>query len=79
MHDWLSTGAFIPTSSGADLGLSSFSIDQLLSCWASDTTRLLVAAHDTLLAIAAVKDRPKSTAWILIKAYYAAFYYAHVA
>jgi len=79
MHEWLTKATYIPSVSGNDLHVASFAVDDLLASWANDTTRLLVAAHDTLLAISAIKSRPQSTAWILVQSYYAAFYYAHVA
>jgi hypothetical protein len=79
MHSWLKEATYIPSALGTELRISSFAIDDLISSWANDTSRLLSAAHDTLLSISVVKSRPQSTAWILVQAYYAAFYYAHVA
>lgn len=79
MRKWLSNGSPTANASSKDIILSSFSIDGLLAAWACDTGRLVIAARDTLKAVHSVSNRPKSTAWSLIKSYYSAFYYAHAA
>jgi hypothetical protein len=48
-----------------------------LKGYAYDSTKMASAAFETMLSIDTVKHLPKSTAWILIKAYYAAFFAAH--
>jgi hypothetical protein len=79
LHEWMRDANFAPEADNNSILLNVFNFDFLMSCWAADTSRLLSAARATLQAITSTKDKPKATAWILIKAYYASFYYAHVA
>ncbi len=44
---------------------------------AHDSSRMASASFETMIGIEAVDVLPKSAAWILIRAYYAAFYAAH--
>ncbi len=44
---------------------------------AHDSTRMASAAFETMLGISTVKGLPRSSAWILIRAYYAAYFAAH--
>ncbi|QAX28138.1 hypothetical protein [Leisingera sp. NJS204] len=78
VQEWIKSANFTPNADANQIDLAAFDLDDLLCSWASDTSRLLVAARDTLSAIDGIRGKPKSTAWILIKSYYAAFYYAHV-
>jgi hypothetical protein len=52
-------------------------VEPLLSAYAADINRIGTAAFETLQSVAAPTIFPKSTAWLIIKTYYAAFFAAH--
>lgn len=50
---------------------------QLLSPIAFDCNRMSMACFESLQSIIKVENLPRSTAWLLLKSYYAAFFAAH--
>lgn len=78
LNVWLRSANYVPNIVAGKLVASSFDMDELLASWGHDAARLLVAGRESIRAIGRADNRPRSTAWPLIKAYYAAFYYAHV-
>lgn len=77
IRDWLPKLDFTPSENGNQLVLSVNNWELYLSHIAADLSRLLIAGSETLSCIQIIENRPKSTSWSLIKAYYASFYYAH--
>jgi hypothetical protein len=51
--------------------------EPLLEAYASDINRIAVASFETPDSIVRLSAFPKSTAWLVIKTYYAAFFAAH--
>lgn len=49
----------------------------LLSAFAADCSRLGIASFETIHSISRVRSLPRSTAWFLVKYYYAAYFGAH--
>lgn len=49
----------------------------LLPAFASDCNRLATASFETVQSINRVRSLPRSTAWLLVKYYYAAYFGAH--
>lgn len=49
----------------------------LLSAFAFDCNRMAIAAFETISGITQNNSFPKSTAWLIIRSYYAAFFAAH--
>ncbi len=52
-------------------------INNMLSAFAFDCNRMASAAFETMYFIEKSHKLPKSTAWLIIKSYYAAFFAAH--
>ncbi len=50
---------------------------ELLSSIAYDCTRMAVASFETIASVEKHPSFPKSSAWVLLKSYYAAFFAAH--
>jgi hypothetical protein len=68
----------IYTSLQANAAVLSFrDIESVAAAYAGDITRMSVAAFESLDGITPSPRLPKSTAWLLIRAYYAAFFAAH--
>lgn len=78
IHKWISAPNYTPHLEDEYIVLSGFDFEKFLTAWAFDTRRLLSAARETAKSISETKSSANSTAWLLIKSYYAAFYYAHV-
>src|SRR5207249_1610921 len=49
----------------------------LLSAFAFDCNRMALAAFESMTCILRVEALPRTTAWLLLKAYYAGFFAAH--
>lgn len=49
----------------------------LLSAFAADVNRLSTASLESAISVGRIERLPRSTAWIIIKAYYSAFFAAH--
>jgi hypothetical protein len=76
---WIAKGDFLVSTVNSP---SSFSVqmltpDEARRCIAHDSTRMASAAFETMLGLDCIKQLPKSTAWIVIRTYYAAFFAAH--
>lgn len=56
---------------------SNNNVNNMLSAFAFDCNRMASAAFETMCFIQQSKKLPKSTAWLIIKLYYAAFFSAH--
>jgi hypothetical protein len=78
-NQWLVRGDFvIPQVNGpADFTIRTFTPSVAKRAIAHDCTRMASAAFETMHGITPVKGFTKSAAWILIRAYYAAFFAAH--
>jgi hypothetical protein len=76
---WIVRGDFvIPQATGpTDFTIRTFTPAEAKKAIAHDCTRMASAAFETIHGITPVTGFPKSTAWILIRAYYAAFFAAH--
>jgi hypothetical protein len=57
--------------------LSMAETSPLLSAFASDCSRLGTASFETIHSISRIRGLPRSTAWLLIQYYYAAYFAAH--
>jgi hypothetical protein len=79
LREWLKREVFvIPQVNGPnDFVLRILAPLEAKTAIAHDSTRMASAAFETMHGISAVSGLPKSTAWILIRAYYAAYFAAH--
>lgn len=78
LQSWLSTGTFAPRS---DPALKMLYLERsdwigLSEAMASDIDRLARAGRETLQVTTCTVGMPNASAWILIQAYYASFYFA---
>ncbi len=78
LKEWLGKGTFVPRSDANSkaLILERVDWDGLSEAMASDVDRLSRAGRETLQVTTCVGAMPKASAWILIQAYYASFYFA---
>jgi hypothetical protein len=76
---WIVHGDFVVTSAKArdDFIIRVLVPEGARKGLAHDSTRMASAAFETMLGIDAVRNLPKSTGWVVIRAYYAAFFAAH--
>ncbi|MEM8674963.1 MAG: hypothetical protein AAGF83_13975 [Cyanobacteria bacterium P01_G01_bin.67] len=80
---WLSNGEYYYISS--PISQNQFTLDlsgkgfanRMLFAYAYDCNRMASAAFETMWSIEKSTKLPNSTAWLLIKSYYAAFYAGH--
>lgn len=76
---WLARREFVfsRVDSSAEFSLRVLNQNAALSAFAFDSSRMCCAAIESMIAISKVKPLPRSTAWLVIQAYYAAFFAAH--
>jgi hypothetical protein len=76
---WLTREAFLPArvTSSSDFAIQVLAPAEARKSIADDSSRLASAAFETMVGITSVGSLPRSTAWIVIRAYYAAFFAAH--
>ena len=79
LRQWLTRESFVfPQVNGPrDFVMRVLAPMDAKKAMAHESTRMASAAFETMLGISAVGGLPRSTAWILIRAYYAAFFAAH--
>lgn len=76
LHDWLKKPRFQINGDGASLSLTPHEPITLAASFAFDTTRLLLAGRETLLAVQKSRESGNiHAAWSAIQLYYAAYYY----
>ena len=80
MPEWFSSGSYqIRQTTEEDLFVLEIpqgDIDQALAAFAADINRLATAAFETVVLIGRNSQFPRSTAWLIINSYYAAFFSA---
>lgn len=77
IQQWLGGGTFTPRLiEPKKIILERVDWEGLTEAIASDVDRLAKAGRETLQVTSCVEGMPKASAWILIQAYYASFYYA---
>ena len=76
---WLLKGNFIfaAVTDEKEFSLGVLDVPGLTSSFAHDSTRMASASFETFLGITETKKLPRSCGWILIRAYYGAFFAAH--
>jgi hypothetical protein len=79
LRSWLSDEGYqIYSKQNANLFTTSFSdANPFLSALAADVNRMAAAAYESIGQATKSTVFPKSTAWIIIKSYYASFFAAH--
>jgi hypothetical protein len=79
MKAWLQKREYIITApqTATVFSLQVIREADFLSSIAYDSNRMACAAIETMVAITQIKTLPRSTAWLIIQAYYAAFFAAH--
>ena len=79
LSSWLEAGPFqvyTPIREAAfELAVSDF--HRLVSAYAYDVDGFACASFESCHAISRIPNTPKATAWLMLKAYYGAFYAAH--
>jgi hypothetical protein len=76
---WIADGALTfdhMSNSGAWI-FNAPDVGSLLNCFACDVNRMTVASFESIGGIPSSNELPRSTAWSLIRLYYAAFFAAH--
>lgn len=87
LHDWFvakkyeSYDALVSPAAGVTQA-NSFTLTvadaaPLLSAWAFDCSRMATAAFESMGSVFRIECLPRSTSWITLKTYYAAFFAAH--
>ena len=79
LNEWLSDGEFqfyVEVNDGARFFVD-FADDKLLRAIAADSNRLAMSSYETIISILPDPKLSRSTSWLLIKVYYAAFFAAH--
>ncbi|MGD0235364.1 MAG: hypothetical protein ABSC55_12620 [Syntrophorhabdales bacterium] len=76
---WLTEGQYVfyGTGSSGEILFYSAALETLMSSVAHDINRMGMAAFESIHGIPSQQDIPRSTAWTLIRGYYAAFFAAH--
>ena len=81
LREWFSAGSYqisSPTQNDSFvLDVLQSDVSQLISGFAADINRLATAAFESVVLISRSRRFPKSTAWLLVNSYYAAFFSAH--
>ena len=79
MQSWVRTGTYylMDVASPRHVKLGLWDSLDLCQPFASEINRLASAAFETAASYRLIPRLPKSTAWLMIKMYYAAFYAAH--
>jgi hypothetical protein len=79
IRNWIVAGNYqIYSPLEAETAVLSFQdADSIAIAFAGDITRMSVAAFESVEGITPSSRLPKSTAWLLVRAYYAAFFAAH--
>lgn len=76
---WIESGDFVISTVGSsgDVTVRPITMQKMVGAFAYDSTKMASAAFETMFGIESVPKLPKSTSWIVIRAYYAAFFAAH--
>jgi len=76
---WITRNDFITVRVGGrdDFSIRVLNPEEATRGVAHDSSSMASAAFETMLGLEPVKNLPKSTAWVVIRAYYAAFFAAH--
>lgn len=76
---WITKGSYYVNSViGPDqFSLQAGAIDDVLPVFATSADRMLSACFETILSITSGNEIPRSSAWLLLRLYYAAFYAVH--
>lgn len=76
---WLTDGQYVFHGKTQNTPLSFYTAvpDTLIRSFAQDINRMAIASFETIHGIPSNLDIPRSTAWPLIRSYYAAFFAAH--
>jgi hypothetical protein len=77
--DWMAKGDLLISivTGPANFSIRVLTPDEAIRSIAHDSTRMASAAFETMLGLDSNRKLPKSTAWIVIRTYYAAFFAAH--
>lgn len=79
IRSWINNGEYqVYSTLQQDQALLNFqTIDPVARAFAGDISRMSVAAFESIEGIAPSARLPKSSAWMLVRSYYAAFFAAH--
>lgn len=75
--DWLAKGTYAPSAVDGAVCLQGIDGSSFASAIAKEINRLSLACSETLHVVQEKPECPKSAAWVLVKAYYAALFAAH--
>lgn len=79
LGQWVAKGSYYvdSVSDSERFNLQVGNVDDLLPVFATSADRMLSACFETVLSITAESATSRSSAWLLLRLYYAAFYAAH--